>query len=358
VSPWSMVAPMPTGRIHFDGPTFADEALARGATLAAGVSLERPVLLYGAPLRLASVVLGAYQHVRQALRLDAFEALALPIVRRTTGGAALWGGQGVIYAALGLLDASALMKCPAGRILNRNVRGALTGLRSLGVPTNYFGRDFLSFGAEPGVYVGWDQSDDGKVLVEFFVALDASFALPDALSGYPQPAEPAFRGKAPTTLHASGKTRCSADQVLAALAGGYAKAFDVQFNAQPPNDDERAQADALASRLRVNPDADDGYCWSKAHDEAIGFVTAGVRLDAAGRFEDVRLGGDFFQHRSCAPRLADRLRGALANADEVGAALDSVYASTPGLVEGVRSLRSLEAAILDAAGKARAAGTR
>jgi lipoate-protein ligase A len=347
---------MPTGRIHFDGPTFADEALARGATLAAAVGPERPVVLYGAPLRLASVVLGAYQHANLALRLDAFEAIALPIVRRATGGTALWGGQGVIYVALGLLDASALMKCPPGRILNRNVRGALTGLRSLGVPTNYFGRDFLSFGAEPGVYVGWDQTDDGRVLVEFFVALDASFALPGALNGYPERAEPAFRGKTPTTLHASNKTRCSADQVLAAFAGGYTKAFDVQFNADPPSDDERAEADALASRLRVSPDA--GFCWSSAHDEAIGFVTAGVRLDAAGRFDDVRLGGDFFQHRECAPRLSDRLRGVLATAAEVGAALDLVYASTPGLVEGVRSLRSFEAAILDAARKAREETTR
>lgn len=349
---------MPTGRIHFDGPTFADEALARGATLAASVSSEQPVVLYGAPLRLASVVLGAYQHVSQTLRLDAFEAIALPIVRRTTGGAALWGGQGVIYAALGLHDASTLMKCPPGRILNRNVRGALTGLRRLGVPTNYFGRDFLSFGSDPGVYVGWDQTDDGKVLVEFFVALDASFALPNALSGYPEPAEPAFRGKTPTTLHASDKTRCSADQALTALAEGYAKAFDVEFTADPPSANELAEADALASRLRVNPDADAGLCWSSAHDEAIGFVTAGVRLDAAGRFEAVRLGGDFFQHRGCAPRLAARLRGTLPSADEVGAAIDAVYASTPGLIEGVRSLRSLEAAILDAASKAREDSTR
>ena len=65
-------------------------------------------------------MLGAYQHAPHALRAEAFEGMALPILRRRTGGASVWGGEGVVYVALGLLTASALMRCPDGRILNRH----------------------------------------------------------------------------------------------------------------------------------------------------------------------------------------------------------------------------------------------
>jgi lipoate-protein ligase A len=343
---------MPQGRIHVDAPLFADEAMAMAASLLSGLSARRPVLLYAAPLRLASVVLGAYQHAAHALRPEALDLLALPVLRRRTGGGALWGGQGVLYVALGLLDPSTLMKCPPGRILNRNVRGALAGLRRLGVPTHYFGRDFLSFGADPGVYVGWDEAADGRVLLEFFVAVETSFALPQELVGYPPSSEPAYRGKIPTTLHRAGKTQPSAAEVIAALATGYDQAFAVQFDAQPPSLDERERAQALRPLCRVELNADDGLYWSLPHEEAIGFVSAGARLDTDGRIDAVQIGGDFFQHQDCAGQLAARLVGTRGGPMNVAAALDAVYAARPGLIEGVRSLRTLAAALLDAIDRA------
>src|SRR5262245_33240 len=121
---------MPAGRLLIDSSQPAAEALARGHELAAGVSAEQPVALYLAPLELAAVVLGAYQHAAHALRSEALAALALPVLRRRSGGSAVWAGEGLLYVAIGLHDASALMSCPPGRILNRNVRGLLAGARS------------------------------------------------------------------------------------------------------------------------------------------------------------------------------------------------------------------------------------
>ena len=105
------------------------------------------------------------------------------------------------------------------------------------MPAHYFGRDVVSFNAEPGAYIGWDEGPDGRVLLEFFVALDTPFVLPDGLSGYPPPAAAPLRGKTPTTLRAAG-ARQSAREVLEALAGGYARSFKLELHSEPPRPDE------------------------------------------------------------------------------------------------------------------------
>jgi hypothetical protein len=338
---------MATARIHLDARLPAAEALARASSLFATVDAEQPVLLYGAELDGAAVVLGAYQHAPHALRAEAFEAIALPVVRRVTGGAAVWGGQGVLYLALGLCDASALMPCPPGRILNRNVRGLLAGLRALGAAANYFGRDFVSFGTEPGAYVGWHEARDGRVLLEAFVALDAAFTPADELGGYPARREPALRGKRPTTLRAAGVTQ-SAVEVLSSLAEGYAKSFKLELSAVAPSDAELARAKALRAERAVSLTDERGLCWSSPLQEAIGFVSAGVSLDARGMLSALELGGDFYQHEACPQQLASRLVGSEPRSEIIGAALDAVYAARPGSIEGVRNLHTLQSAILDA----------
>ena len=338
---------MPRARLVLDRPQPAAEALARGQVLAAAVTAERPVAMYAAPLELAAVALGAYQYPGHALQRDAFSAMALPVLRRRSGGATVWAGAGVIYFALGLHDASALMSCPPGKLLNRNVRGLLAGLRGLGVPTHYFGRDFLSFTTDPGAYVAWDEDAQGRVLIEAFVALDTPFVLPAALGGYPAPREPAFRGKLPTTLRQAGATQ-SVPEVLQALADGYGRGFELGLEPEPPSETELTAIAQLRSGSSVDVNDDRGLRWAQPVEEAIGFISAGARLDGSGAIADVALGGDFFQHRACPEQLRAALIGGPADAQHIGAALDRVYAARPGLIEGVRSLASLRSALLDA----------
>jgi hypothetical protein len=332
---------MPAGRLYIEEARPAAEALARGAALAATLTPERPAALYCSETSVASVVLGAYQHAGHALRPEAFEAIALPVVRRRSGGAAVFCAPGVLYVALALRDASVLMACPPGRILNRNVRGMLAGLRTLAVPAHYFGRDFVSVANDPCVYVGWDEHADG-VLLEFFVGVETAFTLPPGLDGYGERSEPALRGKTPTTLRAAHAHYTTMTDVAEAVARGYGQGFGLEL--------ERAQlADrGIAEVARVDVHDVRGLTWSRPYEEAIGFVSAGVRLDASGAIAALEVGGDFFQHRECPVQLAGRLIGVQPDPDTIGAALDAVYAARPGLIEGVRSLTSLRSAILDA----------
>jgi lipoate-protein ligase A len=339
---------MVSGRFQLDTPQRPAAALARGRRALAALGPDCPVWLYGAELSAPAVVVGAYQNAAQALRAEAFDASAPPVVRRRTGGAAVLAAPGVLYAALALGDASALMACPPGRILNRNVRGLLAGVRGLGVPAHYFGRDFVSAAAEPFAYTAYTEAAGGRVLLEFFVGLDAAFALPPELDGYPERREPALRGKATTTLREKGAT-ASPSAVLAAIAEGYEKAHGVTFEraavSGAPASDAEAAVDLEAARRLT---------WSAPREDAIGFVSAGVALAGDERVRALSLCGDFFQHEACPEQLGARLIGQVPSANHVGAALDAVYGARPGLIEGIRSLNTLRDAILDAASRARA----
>jgi hypothetical protein len=338
-------------RVHLDAPRDVGLALATAQSLARGLDERCGALLYAAPLTGEATVLGAHQHAGSALTPGVL-AGALPVVRRTSGGVALFGGEGVLYVALCLREPSALTPCPPGKLLNRYARGVLGGLRTLGVQANYFGRDFVSAGAEPVSYIGWAVHPDGAARVESFVAFERVFTPPAAYDGYPARSEPPFRGRALTTLRASGADAAlDAHAVLEAIAAGHERAFHAQREERPPSASERAAAEdgLAATALQAEPA---GLRWSVPREEAIGFVTAGVTLDGEGRLAAVQLGGDFFQHDDCAQALQAELRGQAPTADAIGGALDRVYGRSPGLLEGVRTLRSLQDAVLGAASRA------
>ena len=59
--------------------------------------------------------------------------------------------------------------------------------------------------------------------------------------------------------------------------------------------------------------------------------------------------GDFFAHRACAETLERTLIGVSPTPELVGRAVDTAYAKPEHDFEGVRNLKSLQEAILDAA---------
>lgn len=344
---------MPAGRLLIEHALSPERALARGAALAQLVSAERPVALYGAALEGDALVLGRHQLESQVFAREKSDNVrpqsqGLHVLRRSSGGATVRAGDGVVYAALALHDRSSLMACPPGRLLNRNVRGALQGLRAAGVPANYFGRDFLSFAARPAVYVAWDATEDGRVLLEFFLSQRSSCFVPDAALSYPPRSEPSLRGQQPTTLSENG-VALGSEALIEKLAEGHTKSFNVVW--------ERASVDELAPLAAPPLNAADtpldrSMTWSMPREEAIGFVSAGVGLDHAGKFASVRLAGDFFAHRGCEATLERVLLGVTPAPDHVARAVDAAFAHAGHDVEGIRKLRTFQDAIIDAANSA------
>ena len=330
---------MPAGQLLIQSEVAADEAFARAASLAEQVSPERPVALYAAALTGDALCLGRYQNEHQVLGT---QQASKPWLRRSSGGAAIRAGLGVAYVALALHERSSLLQCPPGRLLNRNVRGVLTGLRGAGLSINYFGRDFLSLGAEPVSYVAWDQREGGQLMLEFFIACTGAWFVPEAEQGYPARKEPALRGREPTMITAL-RPELDASALFRAIADGHARGFDVIWSeaSLAPSAGHRA-----AAHDRV---ADEGLTWSSPREEAIGFVSAGVALDGAGNFARVRVAGDFFAHRACIATLQKQLCGVRPHVQAVSEAVDAVFARSGYDVEGIRSLSVIRDAILEAA---------
>jgi hypothetical protein len=345
---------MVAGHYLYEPGVAVQAALSRGAGLPEQLTAEIPVGLYAAALSGEAWVLGRHQLAAQVRK----PTTTSPAFVRASGGAAVRAGEGVLYVALALHDRSTLLPCPAGRLLNRNVRGVLTGLRQLGLSINYFGRDFLSCGAQPAVYVGWDARTAGHVLLEFFIAHESAWFVPDQELNYPPRAEAALRGRAPITLHealrALGKT-LGAEDIAQAIALGHSQAFGVRWNSA----DTPLPAPAPQQAPEVDPTEapTDRLVWSVPREEAIGFVSAGVRLDSCGKFAEVRLVGDFFAHRACKTALEQLLLGTSPSEQWVGEAVDATFTRSGYDVEGIRKLSVFRDAIMEAAMRSNLAPT-
>lgn len=339
---------MSDARLYIEENVEPADALAHG--WAAWQALDGPtsVSMYGATLRGDAWVLGEHQLAAQALQPESHRTHTL--LRRASGGITLRAGDGIVYFALGLRERSALMACPKSRILNRNVRGALQGLRLSGVAAHYFGRDFVSVDASPAIYVGWTAQSDGRVLLEFFVCETSSCWLPGEQLGYPARQQDPFRGKAPVTL-AAAAARASGRGLIEALAEGYRAGYRAEF--QPGAAETLAAYSGAHPRFELNDPDIAELSWSHPIEEAIGFLSAGVALDSAGKLAKVRMRGDFFADHTCAVTLERMLVGVEPNADRVGRAVDAAYGQGGHDVEGIKDLRSFQVAILDAVARAR-----
>jgi hypothetical protein len=332
---------MTAGQLLIDDDASVEAALTRGAALSRLVSEELPVALYSAPLQGDALVLGSFQ--LQSLALG--HPSRAGTLRRRSGGATVRAGAGVLYMALALADRSKLMTCPPGRLLNRNVRGVLTGLRDIGARANYFGRDFLSFGAQPAVFAAWNAELDGTLLFEFFISQTRSCFVAEHELSYPPRREPTLRGRVPTTL-VELDVSASPRDVIEAIAAGHGNVFSVEW--------QRTPCAALAPHeTPLAPSADSpedrALHWSSLREEAIGFVSAGVALDGAEKFSSVRVAGDFLAHRGCAPTLERVLVGVSPVSELVARAVDTAFTHAGYDVEGIRDLRTFQDAILDAA---------
>lgn len=349
---------MPNARLYIEEDLAPAVALERAGAAWRSLEPESPVAMYGATLRGDAWLLGAFQHARQVLPASAGSAPAV-VLRRSTGGVALRAGAGVTYVALALLDRSSIMPCPRARILNRNVRGALAGFRQAGVIAHYFGRDFLSVDTRPATWVGWASQTDGRVLVEFFICESSTCFIAPRELGYPAPEHEPFRGKEPWTLDQAMSTLIGSEKkepvrgrkLIEAFANGYGTGFQAGLELTPVPEAWRE----IEARTSLPPDPDaSALHWSHPTEEAIGFVSAGVAIDGAGKLARVRMCGDFYADDSCAITLERMLNGVDPTAEHVASAVDSAYGQAGHDIEGVRDLHTFQTAILDAVARARA----
>ena len=310
--------------------------LGRGALGAVGRATSAAVV--GAELAGDARVLGAYQRREDALVTQA------PVLRRETGGPAVVAGEGVTYLALALRDASALMACPRDRVLNRNVRPFLAALRRFHGAAHYFGREWISLDKRPVGLVAWTRRPSGAVLLEAFLGVARTFAVPDDELAHP-PGAPRMLGKAPITLREALSPLPSARELALALAEACA-------SMTPHELEERAIAPSPGLASATHP----GMRWSRPREVPIGLVRAGLAIDARGVVEAAALTGDFFQDTDAPERLEAALVGGLPTPERLRDALNATYGRHGVVIEGLRSLQPVLDAFVEVSGAASSGG--
>jgi hypothetical protein len=306
-------------------------AMSRGA-------LDRPLahaaeLVIAAPLD-AAVILGSMQ------RFGELEGAGLPadarVMRRGSGGAEVSVGPGTLWMQLSLANASALVACEPGRLLNRYVRPLLRAISKVGALAHYFDRDWVSASRgsvkAPIAQVAFaHDTTTGRALVEAFVAVATPFAVRPRGT---------FLGQTPLTLRALGvDPGVDVERLGDAVALAYAKAYGVvELHAA-------AQTPRALDFVAPAADVRDDPPWAATREEAIGIVAAGRARD--GR---VRVGGELMASRDVIARLEEEIAEASRDGIDgarIDRALDALTAPGAAML-GVRSLRSLREAIDDA----------
>lgn len=332
-------------------------ALATGAVLLESVAdADSPAaVLYGAGLTGKAVALGRWQRAEDALDLEAAREAEVEILRRSTGGPTANAGKGVLYVALCLRHASAFMSCPPDRVLNRNVRGVLGGLSLSGIPAHYFGREWLSVARRPAAYIGWDRLEDGRVMLEFFIAVSRPFFPPSELVGYPKHGDQRFQGKEPVTVQELAEEELDTETMVRWIAEGHSSRFgeEVSPSRSSLTDEERKAARARMDGFRFVPadeqePAPPPLHWSRPRQIPIGWVSAGTRLDDEGFLEDVRVAGDFYQDHAAARILHDRLVGNEPSPELYAQAVNATWDAATSFIEGVTDLDPILQALIDA----------
>lgn len=307
-----------------------------------------------------AVVLGRYQRRQSALGPAGSDSASLRVVRRVTGGRAVWTEPGQLSVSLVMSEMSSLLPpgsaaIGSGKIINRYVRGILGGLQSLGFKAYYFGRDFLSVERKLAGYVSFEVAPSGATLFHVLIGVSRATALPSELDGYPgvggnRPDPP------PTTLAAESSAAPDRATLERAIVDGYSRNQHIEVRERKLSPLEERLLDEREASTVVEsepPSQGAAHAWlaSELKPIACGWLEAAVQVVQDQFLGAVRLSGDFMAPSGSIEALERELRLVPLEWREIGAVVDRMFGEGEAAIAGVRYLRVIPDAILDAASR-------
>lgn len=317
-----------------------------GAGLLAQVERDRQPRLVVAELTGDCILLGRHQRASSAL--DRERASSEQVARRLGGGRAIRAGDGSVgvYLALPEIGSLLIAKAPAGKLINRYVRGLNQGLTLAGAGNgaHYFGRDFVSADGKQIAVVSQDGAPSGAAIFEAVVAVEKPFTLPEGMRGYPQHGDPRADGPPPGTLAELWSSPHAFEKIAQSIAAGYGKAFGCEIR------DDSPAAIPEGELLPPAWEDEEGLEDSGVADIPIGFAEALVRPPLEP-VTDVRLRGDFIAPAFAIRELERALVGRSLDFIEIGRAVDEAFRQPHAGILGVTAMRVFADAVLAASGR-------
>ena len=307
----------------------AEDALGAAAWLAQESATDALVL---AELTGECGLLGAFQRVgRSGLERE---------LRGLCGGRSAFAGEGTCALFAVTRDAPAWFAeadPPTGaRLLNRWVRGLLTGLARVGVAASYPGRDFVAVESARVGALSLARLASGAAIFQAILATARPYTTAERA--------PEFPGLPPLPRAGTLGGRTGVEPLFSALASGFAERFGLELERAPLSSDERRELAAVELPPLEDPELA-GLNSRGAIAIPIGELEAHVALRADGALARVRLRGDWIAAADDVRALEAALEGLAPGSPELSARCARWLADPQVLAIGVVAPEAIAQAV-------------
>ena len=351
----------------FEGEVEPAESVRRDAAwmrraAAAGPVADPVIRFWTAPRD--TILLGRFRRLPEELST---KNPAPALSRRLGGGRTVLSGPGFLNMSMVVPEARELTDRRGGastrilteKIMNRYVRGLLSGLNSLGVKAFYPGREWVTASGRRLAFISFDLDAAGVCLFESVIAVDGNAGRGDpflASHGVVYQSGPGSPINV-STLQGAAPSRAGigVEAVASAIAAGYAARTGVEVVRETSAPDdlpavEPGGADWLASRsARSRQDR------HAAVDIPVGALEVMLGTTDDGRLTHVTLAGDFLANSPAVAEYEAALEGCPAIWEAVGTITDRIFLTQPNTILGLGSLKTLPDTIMNAVAPAQSA---
>lgn len=291
-------------------------------------------------------------------------SLATPglyVHRRHSGGRCIPFGQGFIGLSILLPHRSALVSddpltLTPSQVLNRCVRGILRGLKSIGLPAFYPGRDWITIDRRIVGMISIDVSGDGGLLFEAILAASRNFgALATVSSGWP--AEwtarmPRLEADAVTSLKRELGVELALPEIAEVLVRAYAELFEVSFveRRSAPGHLTNTIHQLATSQFEPRSWVADRRVQPHLDHHSLTLAPLGVfetyySVGTGGDLSEIMLSGDIIANPAAIEAMEHRLRGCPADYASIDAIVTQIFAQPENFILGLPSTTSIAATI-------------
>lgn len=315
-------------------PLTTSRGLAIDDTLAYSVAHHQspPILhLYSF---IPSVIVGKYQDIRSALKLDKCRERGIEFNRRSTGGGTVIMGPKVISLGLGINTDHPGLKGGMFGIFGSLSKALVLALQKLGIEAKFQPKNDLEVNGKKIAGLS-AASDTGKGLL-FHTSLLVDFDIPLMLDIMNTPmAKLSDKGyncfsRRMTTIKEELGEEVPVNDVMDVVNRAFEETFQISFKEDEPDDFEKSQITRFIQERYTNQD----WIFSHKHPRArmgIGRLkTKGGLLEiylslAGGSIESVVITGDFFSSSESIHKLESSLKWTSARPENIGKNLAQVW---------------------------------
>jgi lipoate-protein ligase A len=294
----------------------------------------------------------------------AFEALQqeeIACFRRFTGGRVMPCGDGFTGFSLilphrsALLSDDPLMLAPF-QVMNRYVRGILTGLKNFGVNVFYPGRDFLTVRQKSVGWVSFTTEAGGALLFEGILSVNRDFSI---LPYFLDKVDPGgvlpsqfLTPDTTTSLSQEAGKEIAVSPVADLLRHGYATQFSHNVEQRELTSTEKevvgeivAKEFATSSRLYGCTLRPDLPCYGMSSTQ-LGTFTVCFSLTPELLLREVKFSGDFITNAEALAALEQELERCPAERQAIWQAVDRVFTRPQNFLLGIGPLETIPETII------------